>query len=83
MRRPSLAQLVVAAVDPAINSGSPEAPAVITRVWGEHADGGWVVNVRAFVDSQAYPPHLKSVRLFDQPSVEGAATGTAWWPPGV
>ena len=83
MQKPSPARLVVAAVDPAINGGASEAPAVITRVWGEHPDGGWIVNLRVLVDSQANPPHLTSVRLFEQPSVASAASGTAWWPPGV
>jgi len=83
MQKPSLCRMVIAHVDPALNNGSSEAPAVITRVWGEHPDGGWVVNLRVFVDTPAAPLSKTSVRLLDGPSVDGAAEHTAWWPPRV
>ena len=83
MQKPSPARMVIAVVDPSMNNGSSEAPAVITRVWGEHPGGGWTVNLRVFVDTPAAPLSLTSVRLFDEPSVGENRPHTAWWPPRV
>jgi hypothetical protein len=83
MQKPSLGRIVIADVDPAMNNGSDQAPAVITRVWGEHPDGGWTVNLRVFVDSPGAELCKTSVRLFDEPSVGENRPHTAWWPPRV
>ena len=83
MQKPSPARMVIAHVDPAFNNGSNEAPAVITRVWGEHPAGGWTVNLRVFVDTPASPLSSTSVRLLDEQPAAGDAAHTAWWPPRV
>lgn len=71
-------------VDPAINNGSPEAPGVITRVFGEHPQGGWVINVRVFVDADVSPPSKTSIQLLDeQPADDDQHRHVAWWPPRV
>lgn len=82
MQKPSPGRIVIAAVDPSMNNGSDEAPAIITRVWDEHPNGGWVVNLRVFVDTLATPLSLTSVRLFDAPG-STIRPGAAWWPPRV
>ena len=80
--KPSLGRVVLVRVDPRQNNGSDEAPATITRVFGEHPDGGWVVNVRVQLDAFEMPLWLTSVRLFDEPSVGVRdMSHTAWWPP--
>jgi hypothetical protein len=84
VQKPSLARMVIANVDASQNNGSPEAPAVITRVWGEHPEGGWVVNLRVFVDAATMPLSQTSVRLVDEkPEALHEALHKAWWPPRV
>jgi hypothetical protein len=84
VQKPSKGRTVIAHVDKTQNNGSDEAPAVITRVWGEHPDGGWTVNLRVLQDSSAMPLSLTSVRLLDEkPTVDGTVIGRAWWPPRV
>lgn len=84
MQKPSLGRVVIAQVDKAENNGQDHAPAIVTRVWGEHPDGGWIVNLRVLVDTTAMPLSRTSVRLVDErPKVNGADLGTAWWPPRV
>ena len=81
MMKPSLARMVIASVPEPMNNGADEAPAVITRVWNEHPDGGWVVNLRILCDSENVIWQT-SVRLHDE-KPENAAPGDAWWPPRV
>jgi hypothetical protein len=50
---------------------------------GEHSDGGWIVNLRVFVDTPAAPLSKASVRLFEEPTVDPAVEHTAWWPPRI
>lgn len=79
---PSLGRVVIAHVaEPAMNNGSIEAPAIITRVFGQHPAGGWIVNLRVLLDAFTTPLHLTSVRLLDE-APEGQ-THTCWWPPRV
>lgn len=81
--KPSLARMVIAHVDPTMNNGSNEAPAMITRVFSEHPDGGWVVNLRVFCDAFTMPLSATSVRLLASQPATGDARHTAWWPPRV
>jgi subtilisin-like proprotein convertase family protein len=82
MQKPSLGRIVIARVAPAENNGSDEAPAVITRVWGEAPDGSWTVNVRVLVDTDQSPLSKTSVKLLDErPKVNGEDMHAAWWPP--
>lgn len=84
MQKPSPGRIVLTHVDPTMNNGSNIAPAIITRVFGEHPDGGWVVNLRVFCDASTMPLSATSVRLFDDPTVPGADVGhSAWWPPRI
>lgn len=85
MQKPSLARMVIARVDPAMNNGATEAPAVITRVWSEQLDH-WIVNVRVFLDgSNTAPLALTSIRLYKTEPVHIASDTAhcAWWPPRV
>jgi hypothetical protein len=72
----------MARVEPTMNNGSDEAPAVITRVWSEQPDGSWLVNLRVFVDTAGASLSMTSVRLHAE-RPEAAALGSAWWPPRV
>lgn len=82
--QPSICRDVVVPTDPALNLGATQAPAKVTRVWSEHPEGGWVVNVRVFADGPLVPDRQSSVRLFATEEEARAAGGhTAWWPPRV
>jgi hypothetical protein len=84
MQKPSPGRIVMTRVSPHENNGSDEAPAVITRVLGEHPHGGWAVNLRVFTDSANNPPRVMSIRLTDErPRVNGDDLDAAWWPPRV
>lgn len=84
MQQPSVGRIVLCGVDDVMNNGSPVAPAVITRVWNEHPDGGWVVNVRVLLDAEAVPLWWTSVRLFDtEADKDTAGSPGAYWPPRV
>lgn len=82
MQKPSKGRIVLTAVEPSQNNGDDEAVAVITRVWNEHPDGGWVVNLRVLQDSSTMPLSMTSVRLVDE-RPDGPARHTAWWPSRV
>ncbi len=41
VQKPSLARMVLVVGGPANSNGADVAPAVVTRVWSEHPDGGW------------------------------------------
>lgn len=85
MQKPSIARIVLAArVEPTMNNGADTAPAIITRVWGEHPDGGWTVNVRVILDQFSQPLWWTSARLFDTEDEAQAYQGQAlFWPPRV
>lgn len=83
---PSLGRIVLAVGGPAVGNGSDTAPAVITRVWGAHPDGGWTVNMTVFPDAGISPAvPATSARLFD--TEDEARTylpaTAAYWPPRV
>lgn len=86
---PSVGRIVVVRAAPHQNNGADEAPAVVTRVWGQRGDGAWTVNLRVLLDGSDVTPAKTSVALFpDRDAAVAAATGptdtyVAWWPPRV
>jgi hypothetical protein len=71
---------------PAVSSNTDVAPAVITRCWGAHPDGGEIVNVCVFPDAGISPAvTATSVRLFDTEAEARALlpSTAAYWPPRV
>lgn len=84
MQTPSLARMVIAHIDPTLNDGQDEAPAVITRVDGEHHQGGWIVRLTLFLATPGAVVAKTRVRLVDvRPDDAEQAIGKAWWPPRV
>lgn len=84
---PSLGRIVLVLGPVARHNGADVAPAVITRVWGEHPDGGHTVNVTVLPDGYA-PRHATSVRLLadEQAARESLADErgvAAYWPARV
>lgn len=82
VQKPSLARMVLALVDPIGNNGADVCPAVITRVWGEHPDGGWTVNIKTVKDGNV-DEWLTSVRLVDTEEQAGETGRACFWPPRV
>lgn len=85
MTKPSVGRIVLATVHSNLNNGAEVAPAIITRVWGEHPDGGWTVNLRVLCDSEN-TLWQTSVRLVESESdiPSGSWVGAwAYWPPRV
>ena len=87
MQKPSPARIVLAVGGSARANGADVAPAVITRVWGEHPDGGWTVNATVLPDAGT-PVASTSIRLFDTEDEARAAlpyesSSAAYWPPRV
>jgi hypothetical protein len=86
--KPSLCRMVLVLGPPAESNGASVAPAVITRVFSEHPDGGWTVNVTVFPDA-APPRPATSVRLVDDEDQARALLSTAayttaaYWPARV
>jgi hypothetical protein len=76
---PSIGRIVHVGADPAINNGGDVAPAIITRVFGEHPAGGWIVNIRVLLDGHE-TPWRTSVRLVEESSTDAH---TCWYPPRV
>jgi hypothetical protein len=77
MHKPSLGRVVIVhGLDPALNNGATEAPAVITRVWSDRC-----VNLQVLVDEANAPIWKTSVMLYDDDAAapEGA-TFYATWP---
>lgn len=84
MNKPSIGRIVIAAILPEMNNGSGEAPAIITRVWGQRPDGGWTVNIRIFPDNPGSEIVATSVHLTEEKPEGAPAHGRAcWWPPRV
>jgi hypothetical protein len=89
MQRPSIGRIVIVRAAPAQNNGAAEAPAIITRVWGDSPapDGAWCVNLRVLLDGSDATPAKTSVVLYpDQAAADAAKptltdTHVAWWPP--
>ena len=75
--KPSLARMVLAVVDPALNNGADVAPAVITRVWSDE-----LVNVRVLLDSEAVL-WKTSVSLCADEDTARAKGHAVYWPPRV
>jgi hypothetical protein len=78
MQKPSLGRVVIVPMDPALNNGADEAPAIITRVWSDT-----MVNVRVLTDSGEHRSQdwRTSVSLrADKPE---KPAHDAWWPPRV
>lgn len=81
MRTPRLADVVLVVGAPARANGVDHAPAVITRVWGEHPDGGWTVNLTVFPDARL-PGPATSVRLVgSEEEARALLPSTAAWRP--
>lgn len=85
---PSLARMVLVLGDVACHNGADVAPAMVTRVWGEHPDGGHTVNLVVFPDGYM-PRHAFSVPLYaDEQTARKSKAGqhgaaVAYWPPRV
>jgi hypothetical protein len=81
-QRPSLGRIVLVPMNPAMNNGATEAPAIVTRVWSDTS-----VNVRVLADS-AELEWRTSVKLVDElPEYEADDSPPnmhVWcWPPRV
>lgn len=70
-QKPSIGRIVTAVGFLARSNGTDEAPAIITRVWGERPDGGWTVNATIFRDNAA-ENYASSVLLFEDADVARA-----------
>lgn len=78
--QPALGDKVTAHIDPTLNDGVDEAPAVITRIDGVHAAGGWVVRLTLFLATPAAVMAKTRVWLVDErPGDPEQAIGKAWW----
>ncbi len=87
MSKPSIGRVIHAVGGSAASNGADVAPALITRVWGEHPDGGWTVNATVFPD-YGQPVFASSTRLFDteeqaRESLQYPSSIAAFWPPRV
>lgn len=79
-QKPSLGRIVLVSVDPAMNNGAAEAPAVITRVWNDT-----VINVRVLTDSDSVPEWRTSLTHRDTfDGLDAFLDPRRWtWPPRV
>lgn len=80
---PSLGRIVLIPMDPALNNGALEAPAVITRVWNDS-----VINVRVLSDSDRadaeWRTSLQYVDSVDTLDRDDPARLYRWsWPPRI
>lgn len=86
MQKPSIGRIVIVPANGNPNNGADEAPAVVTRVWGENPNG-WTVNVRVLRDSSTAANDADwrtSVTLCETEDLaREVGTHTAWWPPRV
>jgi hypothetical protein len=85
MQKPSLARMVLVVGDAAKHNGADVAPAVITHIWGEHADGkAWTVNLMLFPDA-GEPRSATSVYLYEteEEARKRNPSTAAYWPPRV
>lgn len=87
MQKPSPGRIVIAVGGSAANNGADVAPAVITRVWSEHPDGGWTINATVLPD-YGQPVFASSTRLFDteeeaRANLPHPSSIAAFWPPRV
>lgn len=73
MRTPQVADMVLAVL-PSPSNGTDVAPAIITRVWGQHPEGGWTINAHAFPDGFFTPQVWTSARLVEAEDVARAIT---------
>lgn len=64
--KPSIGRIVTAVGFKARSNGTDEAPAMITRVWGQREDGVWTVNATLFPDNKD-PQLITSVLLYPSP----------------
>ncbi|MFJ9887176.1 hypothetical protein ACIQRW_15080 [Streptomyces sp. NPDC091287] len=79
---PSLGLVVLVLVNPITNNGSDSAPATVTRVWEQHQDGSWLVNLKANLDAPTSSKWFTSVRLFDtEDQAQAHDSEAAYWPP--
>jgi hypothetical protein len=86
MQTPSLGRIIIVRTDPEDHSGATEAPAVITRVWNEQADGSHLVNVQVLHDNGGVQPRTSLSLFEDQAAADEAkpdGTHVGWWPPKV
>lgn len=83
MQTPSIGRIVIAPAEPIGNNGATEAPAIITRVFGQRHDGGWTVNVRQFLDGHGGEWKTSLALYDDEATARANGTHVAWWPPRV
>lgn len=84
MQKPSLGRIVLVVGGAAKSNGAEVAPAIITRVFSEHPDGGWTINATVLPD-YGQPALASSLRLVDDEDTARALPGGygAFWPPRV
>lgn len=85
MKAPTVGRSVIALGGVAVSNGTDIAPAVVTRVWGEHPAGRHIINLRVFPDATSAVPCMTSVSLFDTEEqarefVGDTSAVAAYWP---
>lgn len=85
MQKPSLGRVVLLVGRQANFNGADVASAIVTRVWGEHPDGGFMINATVLPDGMSSVIAATSVRLVDdEETARAMAPSTAaFWPPRV
>lgn len=83
--KPSIGRVVIATVNQEMNNWAEFAPAIVTRVWGEHPAGGWTVNLRVLCDSEnvLWQTSVRLVDTQDDIPAGSWAGSFAFWPPRV
>lgn len=90
--KPSIGRIVHVFADPKNNNGADEAPAVITRVWGDHCinvkvlrdgpDTDWMTSLSLYdTREEAQAAHDEMVASW--PAGPASTPFRAWWPPSV
>lgn len=87
MQQPSIGRIVHATGGSAASNGIDYCAAVVTRVWSEHPDGGWTINVTLLPDF-GQPVLASSVRMFEteeqaRENLPHPSSIAAYWPPRV
>lgn len=89
MAKPTIGRVAIMIGGPAKTNGTDTAPALITRVWGEHPAGAWTVNLAVLPDAVGETRSATSVLLFPDEGLareyigENATMVAAFWPPRV
>ena len=81
---PTIGRVVIACLEQSKNNGALVAPAIITRVWSQTADGSWTINIKILADSHD-DVWKTSVSLYpteeDATTIRPGSDHVCWWPP--